>query len=443
MAPDADQAFGGLSLAFKTLGCKVNRVESDAIAAELLAAGGRLVDESAADVIVVNTCTVTGEADAKARKAVRHALSLPNGPVVVVTGCLAALDAEGLRSLGDKVVVEADKGAVARRVGALVGRSRAAEPAVEAFGDGFRTRALLKIEDGCDAYCAYCIVPYARGVPRAVPLAEVRAHASGLVAAGAREIVLTGINLGRYADHGADLADVVVAVAETGVQRLRLSSIEPLDLNERLLGVLADTPAVCPHVHVPLQSGSDAVLGAMGRGYTTATYRERVEAARAAMPEVAVTTDVVTGFPGETGRDAADTLAFCESVGFARMHVFRYSVRAGTRAADMPDQVSAEEKSERASALRDLSARLWFAYAREREGDRAQVLVERIDGGVAEGTTPDYLRVRFPASAQLATGDVAEVVLGEASDERVAGRLVVDESRSGSADSGASRAPRC
>ena len=185
-------------VAFRTLGCKVNRVESETMAAELLGRGARIVDEAEAGVVVVSTCTVTGEADAKARKAVRHALASPGEPVVVITGCAAALNPAALASLGDRVVVEPDKSRVAGRVAELLGLSAVALSAGARTGEGFRTRALLKVQDGCDAFCAYCIVPYARGVPRAVPLGELADEAKALVAAGAREIVLTGINIGRY-----------------------------------------------------------------------------------------------------------------------------------------------------------------------------------------------------------------------------------------------------
>jgi threonylcarbamoyladenosine tRNA methylthiotransferase MtaB len=268
-------------VAFRTLGCKVNQVESEAAAASLLAVGAEVVPEADAELVVINTCTVTGEADAKARKAVRHALRLPRRPIVVVTGCLASLDAAGLRALDERVVVEADKMALAARIADLIGA--AAPPASGSAGGVLRTRAMLKVEDGCDAFCTYCIVPYARGVPRATPLPELIAEAERLVASGVAEIVLTGVNIGRYRDDDVDFAALVQRIAATGVPRLRISSIEPLDLDDRLLGVLAATPSVQPHLHIPLQAGSDRVLAAMGRGYDTATYAARVDAVRSAV----------------------------------------------------------------------------------------------------------------------------------------------------------------
>lgn len=407
----------GVPVAFRTLGCKVNRVESEDIAADLLGRGAVLVAEDEAAVVVVNTCTVTGEADAKARKAVRQALSAAGGPVVVVTGCLAAVDAQALEAIDERVVVEADKQRVADRVAELldlgVGHGGVVEHPVRA-GEGFRTRAMLKVEDGCDVFCAYCIVPYARGVPRSVGLGDAVAQARALVSAGVREIVLTGINLGRYRDpeSGAALPALVSAIAHTGVARLRLSSIEPPDLTDELLAVLADTPAACAHLHVPLQSGSDAVLAAMRRTYTVAEYLARIDAARAALPGIAVTTDVIAGFPGETEDQAAETLAVVERVGFTKLHVFRYSARPGTPAAEMP-QVDPRVRARRAEALRDLDAVLASRFSARRVGAITEVLVEQVRGEIAEGTTREYLKVRFEDRGAQ-PGDLVDVRIDSA-----------------------------
>jgi threonylcarbamoyladenosine tRNA methylthiotransferase MtaB len=407
-------AGAGVPVAFRTLGCKVNRVESDAIAADLLGRGVRLASEDEAAVIVINTCTVTGEADAKARKAVRQALRAASSPVVVVTGCLAVLDADALAGLGERVVVEADKAQVAHRVAALLDLGGRASGSVVRTGGAFRTRAMLKIEDGCDNFCSYCIVPFARGVPRAVPLAEAVADAEALAEAGVREIVLTGINIGRYRDAatGADLAALVDAIARTGVTRLRLSSIEPPDLSGELLATLARTRAVCEHIHVPLQSGSDVVLKAMGRAYTAEQYASWIEEARAAIPGLAVTTDVIAGFPGETDAHHAETLAFVERVGFAKLHVFRFSSRPGTPAAEMR-QVPPEARAHRAAELRDLGDVLRDRYVSGHTGSKAEVLVERVRGGVATGTTRDYLHVSIPSGHSVGEGDLIEMLLPE------------------------------
>jgi len=423
----------GRGVAIRTLGCKVNRAESETIASALLGDGAFLAEESEAAVVVVNTCTVTGEADAKARKAVRHALAGASRPMVVVTGCLAALDRDALTALGERVVVEADKSRVAALVEELLGAeashggdhvpvSRAEDPA-------FRTRASLKVEDGCDAFCSYCIVPYARGVPRAVALDEVAGRAAELVAGGTREIVLTGINIGRYDDAGHDLADVVDAVAASGVARIRLSSIEPLDLTPKLLAAMAAAPAFCAHLHVPLQAGSDAVLSAMGRTYTCDEFAARLDAARGALAGLVVTTDVLAGFPGETAEQAVETLAFCERIGFGKLHVFRYSRRPGTPAAERADQVAEPAKAARAAALRELSGRLGAKRAAGRLGASAEVLVERVEPGsngeaIAEGTTRDYLRVRFSACGAGA-GELADVRLVRVEGEHLLGERLL------------------
>lgn len=380
----------------KTLGCKVNQVEAETIAAALVGSGARVVPEAEAEVVVVTTCTVTGEADHKARKAIRHAHALPQAPVVVVTGCGAALDDGTLAALGERVVVEADKSLVPARVTAVLGTrlKDAREPSARA-GASFRTRAMVKVEDGCDNFCAYCIVPHARGVPRSAPLAEVLAEVRSLRDAGAHEVVLTGINIGRYDDAGVRLPALIEAVAATGIERIRLSSIEPEDVDEALLSAISATPAFCEHLHIPLQSGSDRTLAEMGRRYDTATYAAIVARARDAVPHLAVTTDVIVGFPGERDVDAAETLAFLERIGFAKLHVFRYSARAGTPAAAREDRVAPGTIAARAIAVRALGDRMRLEHLRGQVGRTVEVLPER----PGQGTARDGSRVQFPSGA--------------------------------------------
>ena len=385
----------------RTLGCKVNQAESDAISAELAGLGIGVAGGADAQVVVVTTCTVTGEADHKARKAIRQALALPGSPMVVVTGCLAVIDPAGLAALGPRIVVEADKSAVAALVARHVGA--AGHPPAPIARQRTRARAQVKVQDGCDTFCTYCIVPHARGVPRSIPSGRVLDEVRGLVAAGVTEVVLTGINIGRYRDGNTDLADLIEAVAATGVPRVRVSSVEPGDVSERLLASAARTGAFCRHLHIPLQSGCERTLQAMGRPYSTARYRSVVEAARRVLPGVAITTDVIAGFPGETESDAAESLSFVRAMGFARLHVFRYSVREGTRAALLPGQVPAPTKAERATAMRQLGAELVGEFTASAVGTTVEVLTERVASGdlqghaMAEGTSREYLRVRFPA----------------------------------------------
>ncbi len=413
-----DAIISGRRFSSRTLGCKVNQVEGEQIFAGLLDRGFEPVADESADVVVVTTCTVTGEADAKARKTIRHALSLPNRPTVVVTGCLAALASEDIEALGERVLVEPDVTRVAEKVAILASHAVAAPARLvdggrgrPRVGLGFHTRAMIKVQDGCDAFCAYCIVPYARGNSRSVPADVVISECRDLVEAGVREIVLTGINLGRYEDSGVRLPDLVSRVAATGIERLRLSSVEPLDLTHELLEELASAPSVCGHLHVPLQSGSDAVLLRMGRAYTTAEYAERISSARAALPALAISTDVLVGFPGESDEEAEETLRFCREMGFSRLHVFRYSPRRRTPAARRPDQVRPGIRTQRAARVRALDRELRAAHAEAARGCVREVLVERVsseasgDCVFAEGVTRDYLRVR------VAMGSTREAII--------------------------------
>ncbi len=402
-------------VALVTLGCKVNQAESEAIVADALGPGGATVDLAEADVVVVNTCTVTGEADHKARKAVRRALRLPREPVVVVTGCLAALDAGGLEALGPRVIVEADKARVPQRVrAAMPDRPVAARPA-----GGMRparSRVAVKVQDGCDTFCAYCIVPHARGLPRSVPRDEIVAQVAELARRGVAEVVLTGINIGRYRDGSAGLPELVRAVGATGIPRVRLSSIEPPDVTPALLEAVAETDSFCPHLHIPLQSGCDRTLHAMGRPYDTRRFAAVVAAAREALHDVALTTDVIVGFPGETEVDAAASRDFVAAQGFSRLHVFRFSPRPGTPAAEMGPAVPPKAASARAEAMRALGERARSAFARSMAGTPDEILVERVtasaDGTVvARGTTRRYLTAEI-ATERAAPGDRIAVVLG-------------------------------
>jgi len=395
-------------IALRTLGCKVNRTESEALADALSGSCDVLMDaDSGADIVVINTCTVTGEADAKARKAVHRALAA-GCEAVVVTGCLASIDPDGLRALDVRVVVEADRSRLPGRIAALAGVGPLGGGA-SAVARG-RTRVMVKVQDGCDRRCAYCIVPDARGVPTSVGTEDIVRRVTSLASGGTPEVVLTGINIGRYRDDtGApDLASLVERVAATGIGRVRISSIEPLDLDGTLLSALAAEPAVVRHLHVPLQSGCDRTLGEMGRGYTAAEFDAVLDRARAALPGLSLTTDVIVGFPGETDEDFAASMGFVEQAGFTRLHVFRYSPRRGTPAAARVDHVPPDVRSARAEAMRGLSDRLLAAHARSRVGDTTSVCVERIEGGRARGTSNDSLQVGMDA-AGLLRGDVVRV----------------------------------
>ena len=376
------------------LGCRVNRVELDDIASELEAAGCVICDEASADLVVVNTCAVTGEAEAKARKAVRHAAALPRMPWVVATGCVASLFEDEVASLGERVVVQRDKARVAGEALRLLGLA-ACEGDVGTCGHAGtptgRTRPGVKVQDGCDNRCTYCIVWKARGRARSLDLDEAVARVAERVASGAREVVLTGINLGRYESTSGgrtvrlpELLDGLLR--RTDVGRLRLSSVEPQDVDADLLRVMADSDGrVAPFLHVPLQSGCDATLAAMNRTYDTAYYARMVDAARRALPDLSLGCDLIVGFPGETDAQFEDSLSFCERMGFSKMHVFRYSRRPGTPAAQMDCQVEPKVSAERARRMRCLAARMRREAAMARVGHEELVVVQEPGRGVTGG----------------------------------------------------------
>ena len=370
------------------LGCKVNRAESDTIAATLMAAGAEPGSPEESTVIVVNTCTVTAEADAKTRKAVRRAVRA-NPHAVIVTGCLAALDPQGLESLGDNVVAEPSKPKAAQlALQACQATRPLGSPDTIAIRSGseFKARMDIKIQDGCDNRCAYCIVWKARGAASSLPWNEVVDQIGRASSCGVREVVLTGINLGAYDDGGVNLPELIDRILDgTDIGRLRVSSIEPPHVDESLAAVLAAHPErLCAHFHIPLQSGCDRTLAAMGRTYDSAAFEQGIAALRAVRPDVSVTTDVIAGFPGETDDDHAASLSFCERVGFSRMHVFRYSRRPGTVADAMDGQVAEEVKARRACELRDLAAAMSAADARARIGTDELVLALDSHRGMSE-----------------------------------------------------------
>lgn len=387
---------GGARVAIVNLGCRVNRVEADVIAAELERHGCRLVGEDEADAIVVNTCAVTGEAEAKTRKTVRHAATRPQRPLVVATGCVANLFSSELSQIAQNVVVQGNKAAVAatvlERLGIAADASRADAVVSLTPTPTGRMRPGIKIQDGCDNRCTYCIVWKARGASRSMDVSQVVSRVRESVDRGAREVVLTGINLGRFCAEGEDgrrvslpgLIDLLLA--QTDVERIRLSSIEPPDVTDELLRTMAAAgERVAPFLHVCLQSGCDATLRRMGRVYDTARFAGVVERARELVPGIALGTDLIVGFPGETDADFDASLAFCERMAFAKMHVFRYSRRPGTPAAKAPGQVDPHVMAERGRRMRDLAARMRREQAQTHVGADELVVVQYPGRGVTGG----------------------------------------------------------
>jgi len=393
-----------------TLGCKANLYDSRRLAEALESLGYREAREGeGAEVCLLNTCTVTATADRKSRQWAARLVRENPGARVFVTGCYASAAPDDLRAMADVAGVcgRAEWDALLR---AVAGGSREAGPqlldgdfGIRSFGG--RARAFLKIQEGCDSFCSYCILPFVRGEPRSHPLAGVRAEAERLAAAGFGEIVLTGIHLGLY---GRDLegsptvADAVLAVAETpGVERVRLSSIEAREVTEDLLDAMRH-PAVCPHLHLPLQSGDADVLRRMNRPYTPAEFLGVVDLARERLDRPAVTADVMVGFPGETEEQFQNTLAVCRQARFSRMHVFPFSPRPGTAAAEMPDRVAPDVVHDRSRRARDLGREMAIEWAGSFVGRTVRVLFERrTRSGLLTGYTDRYVRLAAPGGDEL------------------------------------------
>jgi threonylcarbamoyladenosine tRNA methylthiotransferase MtaB len=405
-----------------SLGCKLNQSEMDALASRLLQRGHRIVRASGeADLCILNTCAVTHVAARKSRQALRRWHRDNPSARLVATGCYAELAPADLRDLPgvELVVGNHDKERLEEKIGAeLLGQPAGgkAVPSPSFFPPSappsVRTRALVKIQDGCDNACSYCVVRVARGPQRSCQPDQVLEAVRARLAAGYQEIVLTGVHLGAYGrdrgehEKGPDLWALVARIlTETQVPRLRLSSIEPWDLPDEAFRLWAD-PRLCRHLHLPLQSGYDATLRRMARRYTSAEFTALVRAARAAIPGVAVTTDVIVGFPGETDAEFAQSLTFVQRMDFARVHVFPYSRRSGTPAAQMPDQVAPQAKAKRARAMRAIADTSGGAFRRRFIGQILPVLWESSwcgeTGPVWSGLTDNYLRVHVVSSADLA-----------------------------------------
>jgi threonylcarbamoyladenosine tRNA methylthiotransferase MtaB len=398
---------------FTNLGCKLNQAEIERLGRDFEAAGHEVVGSLAeADVHVVNSCTVTHVAARESRKAAGRARrsdrsgqsDRPDRPVrTVLTGCYATgSPAEAAALAGvDLVVPNADKDRLVERVLAAFPDS---EPSSSSPLPAGPTRALVKVEDGCNMRCSFCIIPFTRGAQRSRPAVEVVAEVRELVGRGYREIVVTGVQISAWRSEGVRLVDLVRRIlAETDVPRLRLTSIAPWDLDDRLLELWSDPPArrLCRHLHLSLQSGATATLRRMRRPYTAEGYRSLLDRVRAAVPGVAVTTDVIVGFPGETDAEFAESLATVEAAGFAKVHVFPYSARPGTAAEDMPDHVEPGEKKARMARMLAAADRAEREFQRAHLGTRQTVLWERPKDGMGQGLTDNYLRVLCAEGAAL------------------------------------------
>ena len=395
--------------AIYTLGCKVNQYETQAMEQELVRRGHTLVSfDEKADVYIVNTCSVTAVSDKKSRQMLRRCRKLNPEAVVAACGCYvqthpeeaASLDIDLVAGTGDRMAFLELLEQVSREKQVTLlddALKRRTFEVLPAGGMAERTRAMLKVEDGCVNFCTYCIIPYARGPVRSLPKAEAVAQTRRLREEGYRELVITGIEIsgwGHDLKNGETLIDLLEAVSEAaGEMRLRLGSLEPRTITEDFCRRAARLANLCPHFHLSMQSGCDGTLRRMNRKYDTARFYESVSLLRQYFDRPAITTDLITGFPGETEEEFAQTLAFIERCGFAAMHIFPYSVRPGTKAAAMPDQCTAAVKEQRAARAAETAERMKQAYLRGCIGQTYPVLFEQEKNGLYVGHAPNYCQV--------------------------------------------------
>jgi len=405
-------------VAFHTLGCKVNYFESEGVWEKFSAAGYERVNfTDFADVYVINTCSVTNSGDRKSRQFIRRAVRQNPDAVVCVMGCFSQMQPEATTSIeGVDIVLgtsgrdglvalveEFQKSRQPINIVSDITKERAFESlAVSKFEN--RKRGILKIQDGCNNFCTFCIIPWARGRVRSEAPERVLEQARELVANGHVEIVLTGIHTGAYGEDFDDytFADLLMELVEIdGLMRLRISSIEVAELTNEVLAVLA-SDKVAKHLHIPLQSGSDAILKAMNRKYNIVEFEDNIERIRKALPKVSITTDIIVGFPGETAEMFAQSLAAVKRIGFSELHVFPYSVRNGTLAAKMLHQIPENVKGMRVSEMLAVNEQLGEIYAAQFDGDVFDVIVEKVKDGYGFGHASNYLQIKFPVGADFA-----------------------------------------
>ena len=420
------------------LGCKVNQYESEAIAELFAEKGYEIVGiDEEADVYVINTCTVTNFGDKKSRQLIRKVKRQNENAIVAVVGCYAQTAPKELMEIAgvNLVIGTKDRAQIVEMVEQYdrangvenhvsdIMKERVFEPlSIQKLAN--RTRAYLKIQDGCSQYCSYCIIPYARGPIRSREPQEVVAEVKRLAENGFKEVVLTGIHVASYGKDRRDtsLLDILKQVHEVeGIERIRFSSIEPNVVTEEFAQTMAALPKVCDHFHLSLQSGCDKTLKEMNRKYDTEKYRQAAATLRKYLPKVAMTTDIIVGFPGETEGDFRESYAFAEEIGFAKIHVFPYSPKRGTPAAARKDQLLNAVKSERSHTLIQLSDRMAADFLADAVGTDAEVLYERAVGdGIYEGHTTNYMKVHGRSEADL-TNRIAKTHITRAEGEMLFG----------------------
>ncbi|VFQ45135.1 tRNA (N(6)-L-threonylcarbamoyladenosine(37)-C(2))-methylthiotransferase MtaB [Desulfoluna butyratoxydans] len=428
-----------------TLGCKVNRFESDAVGMALSSRGWQETQQpAAADVCIINTCTVTGKASVESRNHIRQTIRKNPSAKMVVTGCYAQTEAEEIEKIDgvDAVISHTEKHKLPELIIALYekGEAHFSEDrnkscretefkGIDVDALGTRTRPLLKVQDGCNAFCSYCIVPHTRGRSRSMPMAEAVSRLASLGARGYQEVVLTGIHIGCY---GQDLTPPTSFSAllkrlaeEKAVKRVRLSSMEPMEITDEVIDIITGSPFYCDHVHIPLQSGDDTVLSRMKRPYTTERFRELVTRIHALSPSAAIGADVIIGFPGETEEQFENTCAFLESLPLAYLHVFPFSPRAKTPAATFDGRLDKETMKHRTARVRAIGQTAKKRFMDAAVGTRAEVLVERERDhhtGLLKGVTSNYIPVQFEGDDSLMNQLVPVILDSVTPDGHLTGR---------------------
>jgi threonylcarbamoyladenosine tRNA methylthiotransferase MtaB len=433
-----------VKVAIATLGCKVNQYESAALGEALAGLGHTLVPfSSTADCYIINTCTVTARTNYQSRQIIRKAIRKNPDAVIVVTGCYAQTAPAEIAEIPGVTLIAGHaekelipdlfgrllKSRLEVRVGNIAETRRFPSLALTRFQD--HTRAFLKIQDGCNAWCSYCIVPSARGRSRSLAEDQVRESLARLGRAGYREVVLTGIHLGAY---GQDLSPAVSLLdllqkveGESPVERLRLSSIEPTEISDDLISLLRQSALLCPHLHIPLQSGDDAILSAMRRHYSASFFKDLLEKLVGTIPDLAIGIDVIVGFPGEDAAAFECTVQLIEALPVAYLHVFPYSPRPGTPAAVMPGQVPPDEKKKRGEILRNLGTRKRETFARRFQDRTLRVLVEERrerNSGLRRGFSDNYLPILLTNSHAAQVNSLVTVRVESIDGTRISGRIV-------------------
>lgn len=434
-------------IAFYTLGCKVNQADTASMENLFLRSGHQLVSfDGEADVYIINTCVVTNTGQRKSRQTIHRAIRKNPNALIVVTGCYPQTAAEEVKAIAgvDMIIGNQDRAQIVQLVEERLAHRQTdtldavhkltASTAFEEMAAGDitdKTRAFLKIQEGCNQFCTYCIIPYARGPLRSRSLESIRTETQRLINAGFKEIVLIGIHLGCYGKENPDgptLYDAVKTVLDVpGVQRLRLGSLESVEVEPRLLTLMQEDARFCRHLHLPLQSGCDKVLQAMHRPYTTAKFKTLLADIKVQVPDIAITTDVIAGFPGETEADFETTCKFAESCGFSKMHIFPFSARKGTPAEKFAGAVTEAVKKERADILGKIDETMHKTFLQAMVGQTAEVLFEQPAGeDYFEGLTGNYQRVFVKSGGRNMGGEILPVKITAFDGEKLLGEIIKD-----------------